>query len=402
MRAVHRRGWPGIALAGLLAVTSGCAAVLTTLGGPPPVAELPAGCEAAPTPSLRPVRVVVHCHSHRSHDSDGADEEIAAAARATGTEVVLLTDHPIDGGHDAPPPVIDGVLFIPGLELSKRKGAILALGVSGPVDRHVDPAALVRALKARGAVTVLAHAERYRGPDRELSEVDAVEVYNLHADAVNERIPSIALSALFLPPGAFFRSIMDPPLPPVLGRLARLSLTRPRPIVAGNDSHQNVRLFGPLGGAVGTYEETFRVVATYVLVEPGPLTEAGVLEAIRLGRTFVAFEQGASAAGFSFTARAPQGGAAPPGSTVTAVDGLELVAAAPHERAEVSIIRDGFEVARGRQVAAVRDPAPGTYRAEARLDGRTWVVTTGIRVGTGAPEPDASTQAVAPATAGDD
>jgi hypothetical protein len=366
---------PQVGLALVLLGAPGCAAVLTTLGGAPPEID-------SPTPrvgDLRDVRVVVHCHSHRSHDSDGTDDEIAAAARATGTEVVLLTDHPRDAETEPPPAAwVDGVLFVPGQELSKLRGAILGLGARGATaERHGEPRELVQALRARGVIVALGHGELYGGDDAGLADIDAVEVYNLHADAVDESIPGIVLRALFLPPGAFFRSIMDDPLAEVLGRLDRLSRQRPRAVVAGNDSHANIRLFGPAGGTIGTYEETFRAVATHLLVPPGPLTEQMVLEAIRAGRTYVAFELDASAAGFSFVARL-DGHDHLPGAVIA--PGAELMAQAAHPAAHLTVVRDGRPFASGRGLVRARASEPGVYRVEVSLEGRPWVLSSPIVV----------------------
>lgn len=372
-----RRGL-GVLLVGLGIAAPGCAAVLTTLGGSAPHEPPETWCppEAG---ALRDVRAIVHCHSFRSHDSDGRDHEIADAARATGTQVIFLTDHPVDAGHAAPPSLIDGVLFVPGVELSKFGGSVLALGVEGPVEPHDVPPDLLRGLRARGAVSVLAHAERYYGPEDALGDLDAYEVYNLHADAVEDSPPVVLVSALFLPPGPFFRTIMDGLDEGVVGRLERLSRARPIALVAGNDSHANVRLFGAVGGQVGSYEETFRLVSTHLLVPPGPLTREVALDAIRRGRTFVAFEQDASAAGFRFVARTAEGlytsgDTVPPGSPV------ELEAIAPHGDAEVRLLRDGAVVAKSRHVARLAAAPPGLYRVEARLGGRPWILATGILV----------------------
>lgn len=41
-------------------------------------------------------RANLHVHSHWSHDSVGTIEEIVAAAKLTGTSVVMVTEHPAD------------------------------------------------------------------------------------------------------------------------------------------------------------------------------------------------------------------------------------------------------------------------------------------------------------------
>lgn len=386
-----RRRFARLLLVALTFPGAGCAAVLTTLGGEPPVY----GSHTTAGDGHRDVRVVIHCHTHRSHDSDGADEEIAAAAHATGTAVVLLTDHPGDDAFHSPPPAnVDGILFIPGLEISRHKGAILALGHRGVVDTKLEPVELVRTLQERGAVAVLGHAERYRGED--VPDLDGYEVYNLHADAVNDRPLGVILRALVLPPGALFDSIMDGFDPQVTRRFDRMVRKRPRAAIAGNDSHGNVRLFGPAGGTIGTYEETFRVVATHVLVD-GELTEQAVLDAIRAARTYVAFEAQASATGFTFVAE-HEGETHPMGSSVPARS--TLVVTAPNPEAEVKLRRNGQVLAKGPGSVRFEAVAPGSYRAEVTLDGEPWIFSSPIQVMPVQEEVSATEPAVAPAEAG--
>src|SRR5262249_51819783 len=64
-------------------------------------------------------RANLHVHSALSHDSRGTIEEIVAAAKKTGTRVLMFTEHPADhydyfkDGHRGQR---DGVLLIPGAE----------------------------------------------------------------------------------------------------------------------------------------------------------------------------------------------------------------------------------------------------------------------------------------------
>ena len=65
-------------------------------------------------------RANLHVHSHWSHDSVGTVDEIVAAARATGTSVLMFSEHPADHYDfyvDGNQGVKDGVLMIPGAEM---------------------------------------------------------------------------------------------------------------------------------------------------------------------------------------------------------------------------------------------------------------------------------------------
>src|SRR5439155_500055 len=84
-------------------------------------------------------RANLHVHSLLSHDSRGTIEEIVAAAKVTGTRVLMFTEHPSErydyfkDGHQG---MKDGVLLIPGAEtngfLVFPKQSLRGLGTGTP------------------------------------------------------------------------------------------------------------------------------------------------------------------------------------------------------------------------------------------------------------------------------
>src|SRR5262245_19697652 len=69
--------------------------------------------------SYRDYRANLHVHSAFSHDSRGKIDDIVAAAKAVGTQVLMFNEHPAEtydffkDGHRG---IKDGVLLIPGAE----------------------------------------------------------------------------------------------------------------------------------------------------------------------------------------------------------------------------------------------------------------------------------------------
>ena len=61
-----------------------------------------------------------------------------------------------------------------------------------------------------------------------------------------------------------------------------------RGLVGGVDAHAKFRLLGPLGGTLDRYRDIFRLVTTHVLARDR--SQHGILEALRAGRSYVAFE----------------------------------------------------------------------------------------------------------------
>jgi hypothetical protein len=354
--------------------SAGCV-LLPTLGGPPP--KLDAGEKSAP-PTLLDLRGVVHCHSFFSHDSEGTIDEIAAAARATGVRFVAMTDH------YTPRAVAEGfcgekegVFFLVGAEISRDRGSILAVGlgtVRDPPARFDRTEAAIDAAHAAGGLAFLGHAERFSRWD--VARSDGVEVFNLHAAANRRSWAFFLFGGLFLPPGTFFRAMIERPND-VLARWDGLCRNRRVAAVGGCDAHENVRLFGPLGGRVGTYEECFRAVTTHVLVPRA--TPQAILEALREGRSYVAFEIAGDATGFSFELFDERGNvAARMGEEIPWAPGFRLAARAPGE-ARVRLFCDGdlfAEASAGGLEVAAR--APGVYRVECTLGDELFVISNPI------------------------
>lgn len=370
-------------LAALL--TSGCV-LLPTLGGPIPGSE----AEVAPVGSgLVDVRGIVHCHSLQSHDSSGEFEDIAAAARAVGCRFVLLTDH-LEGPaeDDGPDGLVDGVLFLPGFEARSRAGgSFMGLGVRARVDRDLgdgSDAAVASQVAARGGLCGLGHPERRAAP---APWAETVELMNLHADMTDQARLAVALRAIALPPGAFFRGLLDPQrrAAHAYDAATRLRVARglgPPAAIGACDAHEAVRLLGPLGGAVDSYERVLRLATTHVLAER--VDRAAVLDALRRGRSYAACELDRSASGFRLEVRGRDGAVVGRlGDVIPWSPGLVVVVEAPWP-ASLVLRREGSPCARaeGLRLEHVL-AAPGAYRAEADLDGAPWVRTAAIVVAAG-------------------
>jgi len=337
------------AAAGLVLALTGCAAVpwpQTARGQfPEPTAE-----------GWLDLRGVVHVHTRGSHDSPGTIAEVVAAARSAGVAWVAITEH-TDPGRLGPHGLIDGVRVLPGYEISTAGGSLLALGVIPKPPATKDPAALVRYVHDAGGVAVVGHLERSRLAEPEAfaaAAPDAVELVNLHANADTAR-GGLALRAPFLPAATALR---------VLVRLREENVARwealpgPPPIVGAVDAHAKFRLFGPLGGTVDRYRDMFRVLTTHVLARDR--SAAAILDALRAGRTYLAFESLAPVDAFHFEPEGP---------------GFRLEA--PRE-ARLVLVCDGAQVAEALAASAVLAATAGASRcrAEAHLEERPWILTS--------------------------
>lgn len=285
---------------------------------------------------LHDYRGVIHCHSYRSHDSDGTLDEIVAAGREADVDFIMMTDHPAD---EPQPPIRglhDGILFFDGAETKGR-------------------------LWIEDQLVFVAHPEEFE--EWNDSALDGMEIYNTHADTKGD--PKI-LSALGYAGIKRFLSFWDPPTD-FLKRWDEMTQRRRFVGVAGNDAHQNIRV-GDV--QLDPYAHSFRFVSTHVLAR----SPEEIVPSLRMGRAYVAFEMERSASGFRFRA-----GSVEMGGEVRAPVTLRVTLPSP---APVRILRNGEVVARD----ALRFEATerGVYRVEVdqTIDGRIrpWIYSNPIYV----------------------
>ena len=293
-------------------------------------------------------RANLHVHSRWSHDSRGTIDEIIAAAKATGTSVLMFNEHPADHydfftqGHQG---VHDGVLLIPGAE---EKGFLAFPTMSLRGLNTGTPQEFSDLVRSRGGLMFVSHLEERM--EWNIQGLTGVEIYNTHADFKDEKkmIESLQSPLWILKaaemvrkyPQESFSALQDYPSE-YLKRWDELCATAPHTGVSANDAHQNVgmiarwvegdkaRVEDPLGKllvelplatipstilnregkAVGDelfrlqfdhYENSLRHVGTHLLLSE--LTDKAVRESLEAGRVFVAFDWLADSKGFDFGA----------------------------------------------------------------------------------------------------
>ena len=135
------------------------------------------------------MRADLHTHSRHSPDSPLEPIEIAKLAKARGLQAVALTDHNTVDGHGqmAEACRAEGLLFIPGIEVTSLDGHILAYGVKTAPKQGRSAVETIEEIHALGGIASAAHPERvYTGISTlaiRASRFDAVEVFNSQSAA---------------------------------------------------------------------------------------------------------------------------------------------------------------------------------------------------------------------------
>jgi hypothetical protein len=338
-------------LLALAAIGLSACAALPWPSGPARIAATPAGDE------LLDLRGVVHVHTRVSHDSRGSIGEVVDAAHDAGVSWVAFTEHTRHATLAPANGVIEDVILIPGWEIDVLGGSILALGVADAAQLPREPRALVQAIHARGGAAFVGHFEQSALADTirfGAAAPDGIEIANLHAIAQQVRI-GLALGELLMPAALALRVLLRTPRE----NLAQWERLPGAPaLVGGVDAHAKFRALGPLGGTFDRYRDLFRLLTTHVRVRER--SAPAILEALRAGRGYVAFEGLAPVDRFEF-----------------AREGAGVRVRAPRP-ARLALVCEGVVASESVAQEALLDAPANTDRChvEAWLGDRLWIVTS--------------------------
>lgn len=297
-RAVVARGLQAVlGLVLMLVGVAGLFALPASFASYPVVPPVPK--EGTPTW----VRGAYHVHTTRS-DGRGTEREVARAAKAAGLDFVVLTDH---NAFSPPAPAwVEGVLLIPGVEISTSAGHLAAFGMQRPLEgmrAWMPPGDAVKAVAAVGGTAVLAHPVQQKNPWKDAEsarEVPGFELYS--ADTFFRQALRSPVSRLLPAVGAYLGNpghgvmLLVSPQPEPGERLMELSRERPRVALCAHDAH-----------GLPSYEAVFESMAMYLPPQevPSPLPQdaaeaaARVTRALGSGRAVCAFRALGEPAGFA-------------------------------------------------------------------------------------------------------
>jgi hypothetical protein len=320
-------------------------------------------------PALFDYRGLMHVHSQFSHDSEGTLDDVLGAAHAAGADFVWITDH---GNRNAArwQGTHGDVLVLVGQEWSQPEGHLVVLGEGVVVEDAKDTAQVLRAAWAAGGLGIIAHPDSTAKPWSDAGRLDA-EVSHMEllsvATMIGRRRAGLILRLpwMLFSPTAALGSLVERPDANLADWDRRL---RQRPVTGVSAADRHFRWYLPFVGVE-------RITSTHVLAPA--LTESDLLDALRAGRAYVAFECFGDAAGFDFHVVTPEG-RHEMGETVTVdVARLHVHVSAP---ARVDVFRDGelWETRVGEGAMEFAPPGAGVYRVEVYRGERPWILSNPI------------------------
>jgi hypothetical protein len=331
--------------------------------------------------------VVGNFHTHTLYsDGTGTHTEVAAAAARTGLDVLAYTDHNVWTEHHSGwytcPTTGRRVLRLMGEEVNNTSlprsiNHYLCLGAGQGLSAYApQPQSLIDACRHLGGAGFIAHPIERPVPllrdsaahpwlDWSVAGYTGIEVWN-YGSELKSRLNNLTRAVLAMVlPGLSMRG----PFPETLALWDRLTADGRQVVGIGNsDAHADVIQVGPFRRRVFTYEDFFRAVNTYLLLD-APLAADGeragrqVVRTLQAGHAFVAFGPPGAARGFRFLAIG-QYARAGMGDEIRMEDGLILRAHVPRA-AYIRLIQNGRSVAEARGYRLHYTAAgPGVYRVE--------------------------------------
>lgn len=131
-----------------------------------------------------PLKIDLHVHTCYSNDGKTTLKEVIAYSQKRGLDGIAITDHDTIRGALQIIRKTEGLLIIPGIEVSTKKGHILGLNVTTPIASELEPEETVRQIHDAGGIAVAAHPSAiYKeglslGISTNISGIDAIEVVN--------------------------------------------------------------------------------------------------------------------------------------------------------------------------------------------------------------------------------
>ena len=307
-------------------------------------------------------KFALHIHTNYS-DGNASHQELVDIARQAGLDGIITTDHNIwiSGIEKYYGEGKKKILLMVGEEVHDRAldppgNHMLVIGAQKELLPHSrEPQRLIEQIDRSGGLSFIAHPiedplEMFNEKDFswrnwEVEHFTGIELWNQMSEfkSVTNDLFSATVNALFP------KRMTLGPLDRTLKLWDDLIAIRNRPIVAigGVDAHRLIKKVGPIKIKLYSYLHHFRSITTHLLLSSsftGKFTEDRnmVIDALRKGHCFVAYDLPSATDGFRFSAHNDDGNFIM-GDQVRITGGLTLQVRLPH-RAQCRLIKNGVMI----------------------------------------------------------
>lgn len=346
------------------------------------IAQLQSQRTAHPDPNYNEYKGIIHAHTSLGGHSTGTFDELIDAANANGLDFVIMTEHYSDK-YDTAALTLNGVygktLFVGGNEIDTADGdrfLMIPGGADAASFSKMPTNTVLERLHAENRLAFITYPEKFKSWD---ANFDGDEVFSLHTNA-KKMNPFLALFDLIWSypayPALTFATYFKRP-DDNLAKFDEIATKRKIVFTAGTDAHSNIgfHLLGDDAGnkliniKIDPYKTTFQLARVHVLIDKNkPLTRENLIEALKMGHSFVGFDVLGDTSGFNFSA---DNGIESRfmGDDTAAALGVKLHAISPIS-ARFVIFKNGekfFESTETNEIT-LDATGSGTYRVEVYLD----------------------------------
>lgn len=334
---------------------------------------------------MNEIKFALHIHTHYS-DGNGTHQRLIQTAQDAGLDGIITTDHNIwvkglDGYYGDGD---DKIMLLVGEEVHDRQlnppgNHMLAIGAHKELSQFAQtPQRLIDQIQRSEGLSFIAHPiedplPRFREKafswrNWEVKHFTGIELWNQMSE-----FKTVSTSLWTTLVNAFFPKRMTlGPLNRTLALWDELIADKKTSVVAigGVDAHELVVGWGPIKVKLYPYLHQFKSITTHLLL-PKPLTgifpedRTAVLDAMRKGHCFVAYDLPAPTEGFRFSVHNDDG-TFTMGDRVNPEGGLTFQIRMPR-KALCRLIKDGEPIQEWdqRDVCTYITTEPGVYRVEA-------------------------------------
>ena len=352
-------------------------AAVTVVGcsSPLPTTELPPAryIQAAPEfPGFHDYRGIVDLPMKAS----GMDQSgIADLAKTSQIDFIFLADRVQPGGTDfGIAGFTSDILFIAGGAFEVGGSQIIGVNLREPIKPNLTPNDLIAAIHDQGGLAIAADPAKFASSE-DYALADAMEVYNARSAWLAQPPMTLYFRAIFFGTDHFLGDLDLRP-DANLALYDRMMTGARVAMLAGMGAPDNLNV---LGAKVGTLPQLFLFCTTHLLARERDT--APILEALRLGHSYVSFDYLGYVGAFAFFARVGDT-TTMMGDEVHLAPGLTLKTELPAPADRIAIYQNGAEVTSADNASTLEfaPKTPGAYRIEAYRSGKLWILSNPVYV----------------------
>jgi hypothetical protein len=349
-------------------VFAGCSAPL-------PSTELPPARYIEPVPEFR------EFHDYRgivdlAIKPSGMDQSaIADLARTAQIDFIFLADRVQPGDSDfGIAGFSNGILFITGGAFDLSGSQIIGVNIHEAIKPNLTPNDLISAIHDQGGLAIAADPAKFAS-SADYALADAMEVYNDRSAWLAQSPTGRYLRAVFFGTDHFLAGLDLRP-DANLALYDRMTAGARVTMLAGMGAPDNLSV---LGAKVGTIPQLFLFCTTHLLARER--NSEPIIEALRLGHSYVSFDYLGYVGTFIFFARVGSI-TTMMGDEVRLAPGLTLKAELPGPADRIAMYLNGAEVTSAENAAGLEytPKSPGAYRIEAYRNDHLWIMSNPVYV----------------------